>query len=236
MGAYAHTAGYAVALADSETRALFIRRTYTHLAGAIAAFVVLEIFLVNSPLAPAMVGLMASSRYAWLAILGAFMIVGWLASSLAQSSASSTAQYAGLALYVVVEAVIFMPLLYIAAFYFGRSVLPNAALLTGFMFLGLTMVAFTTGKDFSFLRTILTVGGLIAVGLIVCSVIFGFQLGLIFSVVMVGLASAAILYDTSNIIHHFAPDQHVAASLQLFASVALLFWYVLQIMMSLNRN
>ena len=236
MASYVEAAGYPVAMADSETRALFIRRTYAHLACAVAAFVVLEIFLVNSPVAPLMLRFISSSSYAWLAILGAFMIVGWLASNLAQSAASTTVQYAGLALYVLVEAVIFVPLLYIAAFYCGRSVLPNAALLTGFMFLGLTMVAFTTRKDFSFLRGALTVGGLIAIGLIVCSVIFGFQLGLIFSVVMVGLACAAILYDTSNIIHRYSPDQHVAAALQLFASVALLFWYVLQIMMSLGRD
>jgi FtsH-binding integral membrane protein len=236
MGTYVAATGYTVALADSETRALFIRRTYAHLAGAIALFVVLEMFLVNSPLAPAMLRLISSSSYAWLAILGGFMIVGWMASRLAQSTASSTVQYVGLGLYVLVEGIIFVPILYIAAYYCGPSVLPNAAVLTGFMFLGLTMVAFTTKKDFSFLSGILTVGGLVAIGLIVCSVIFGFKLGLIFSVVMVGLACAAILYDTSNIIHHFSPDQHVAASLELFASVALLFWYVLQIFISFDRD
>jgi FtsH-binding integral membrane protein len=235
MTTYLEATGYPVAQADPEARAMFIRKTYAHLAGAIAAFVVLEVFLVNSPLAPAMLKLISSSSYAWLAILGAFMIVGWMASSLAQGTASAGVQYLGLALFVVAEGIIFVPLLYIAAFYAGPSVLPNAAILTGFMFVGLTIVAFTTRKDFSFLGSILTVGFLIALGLIVCSVIFGFQLGLIFSVVMVGLASAAILYDTSNVIHHFSTDQYVAASLQLFASVALLFWYVLRIMMALRE-
>jgi hypothetical protein len=196
----------------------------------------LETMLVKSPIAPAMLKLISTTSYAWLAILGAFMIVGWLAGNLAQSTASPTVQYIGLGLYVVIEAIIFVPLIYMAAFLCGPSVLPNAAILTGFMFAGLTMIAFTTRKDFSFLRGILIVGGFVALGLIVCSVIFGFDLGLIFSVAMVGLASAAILYDTSSVIRDYPTDQHVAAALQLFASVALLFWYVLRIMMAISRD
>jgi len=53
---------------------------------------------------------------------------------------------------------------------------------------------------------------------------------------MVGLASASILYDTSNVLRHYSEDSHVAAALELFASVALMFWYVLQLFMSLNRR
>ena len=97
------------------------------------------------------------------------------------------------------------------------------------MFSGLTVIAFTTKKDFTFLGGILKIGGLIALGLILCNVLFGFTLGLVFSVMMVSFASAAILYDTSKIIHHYSSDQFVAASLELFASVALLFWYLLMI-------
>jgi FtsH-binding integral membrane protein len=71
---------------------------------------------------------------------------------------------------------------------------------------------------------------------IVCAIIFGFSLGIFFSLAMVVLASGYILYDTSNVLHHYRTDQHVAAALALFASVALLFWYVLQILMSLNNR
>ena len=49
---------------------------------------------------------------------------------------------------------------------------------------------------------------------------------------MIVLASGSILYNTSAIMYHYAPGQHVAASLSLFASVALLFWYVLRLFMS----
>ncbi|UCG47875.1 MAG: Bax inhibitor-1/YccA family protein [Phycisphaerales bacterium] len=225
-----------VAQAQPDVRAAFIRRTYVHLAGAVAAFIGVEALLLKSPLAPAMLKFISANRYGWLMILGAFILAGWLGRSLASGVRSVGAQYAGLAGYVVAEAIIFVPLIYIAVLYSSPSVIPNAAILTALLFAGLTTVAFTTRTDFSFLQGILTIGGFVALGLIVCGAIFGFGLGLVFSVAMVGLASAAILYDTSKVIHHFSPDQHVAASLELFASVALLFWYVLRILMSLSRR
>jgi FtsH-binding integral membrane protein len=49
---------------------------------------------------------------------------------------------------------------------------------------------------------------------------------------MIVLASGYILYDTSNVLHRYRTDQHVAAALALFASVAILFWYVLRLFMS----
>ncbi|MDP7347421.1 MAG: Bax inhibitor-1 family protein, partial [Phycisphaeraceae bacterium] len=143
-------------------------------------------------------------------------------------------QYAGLSLYVVAQAIIFVPLIYIGLQYNG--VIETAALITVLLFFGLTFVVFLTRKDFSFLRGILIFAGIAALGLIVCSIIFGFSLGLVFSVVMVSLACGYILYDTSNVLHHYRIGQHVAAALALFASVALLFWYVLRIVIGMNRD
>lgn len=225
-----------VASAQPDVRAAFIRRTYAHLALAVAAFVGLETMLIRSPLAESMLKFISANRYGWLMILGAFILTGWLARGMAQNVTSLPAQYLGLALYVVAEAIIFVPLLYIAVFYSSPDVLPTAALLTGALFLGLTAAAFITRQDFSFLRGVLAIGGFVALGTIVCGAIFGFTLGLFFSLAMVMLASAAILYDTSKVIHHYSTDQHVSAALELFASVALLFWYVLRIMMRMSRR
>ena len=224
MEAYGNRAVLTVAQAQPDTRAAFIRRTYGHLAGAVAVFVGLEAILLRSALAPAMMNFISANRYGWLMILGAFILAGWMGRSMASNARTITTQYLGLGFYVVAEAIIFVPILYIARVYSSPSVLPNAAILTGLLFAGLTMVAFTTRTDFSFLKGILTICGFVALGLIVCATIFGFGLGLVFSVAMVGLASAAILYDTSKIIHHYGPDQHVAAALELFGRGALLFW------------
>lgn len=225
-----------VAQAGQSERVKFIQRTYIHLAGAVAAFVLLEFALFNSPLAKMIFNLLAGNSWMWLVVLGGFALLGWLARELASRTSSLQSQYIGLGLYVVAEAIIFVPLLFIAINFSSPAVLPNAVVLTGALFAGLTAIVFTTGKDFSFLRGALTMAGFIALGLIICSVIFGFSLGLWFSLAMVVFAGAAILYDTSNVLHHFSTDQYVAASLELFASVALLFWYILQILMSLNRR
>lgn len=236
MDTHTLTVGLPAAQAQADVRAAFIRRTYLHLAGAVGAFVIVEVLLLRSALPGLMLRFIQGNAYGWLMILGAFILTGWMARSLAASVASVQMQYLGLALYVLAEAVIFVPILYLAAFYSSPEVLPTAALLTALLFAGLTAVAFTTRTDFSFLQGILTIGGFVALGAIAGGVIFGFGLGLFFSVAMVGLASAAILYDTSKILLHYSTDQHVAASLELFASVALLFWYILRIVMRFSRR
>ena len=218
------------AYVQTNSRADFITRTYNHLIGAIFAFTGLEIYLFKSGLAETIARKMLSVN--WLFILGGFMIIGWIASRAAHTARSLPAQYAALAAYVVAEALIFVPLLYVAATSVGVSVIKSAAYVTIFSFIGLSAIAHITKKDFSFLRGIVMWGFVIALVLIVAGVMFGFQLGVYFSVAMVALAGCAILYDTSNIIHHYPDDRYVGAALELFASVAVMFWYVLRIFMS----
>ena len=225
----------AAADAGATARSRFIRRTYMHLALAIFAFAGLEAVFLNSPVAPAMMKLLAGSQYSWLIVLGLFMGVSWLAESWARSGASMALQYAGLAIYVVSQAIIFIPLLYVAAFYSSPDIIPMAAMLTGGLFLGLTAVVVTTRIDFSFLRGILIIGSFVALGFIVCSILFGFNLGTFFAAAMVVFAAAAVLYNTSAIFRGYRTDQYVAAALSLFASVALLFWYILRILLSFRR-
>jgi FtsH-binding integral membrane protein len=122
-------------------------------------------------------------------------------------------------------------MLYVANSY-ADGTIESAALVTLLGFSGLTVVAFVTRKDFSFMRSLLGYGGVLALVAIVAGVVFGFQLGTWFSVAMVGFAGAAILYDTSNVLHHHPEDRYVGAACQLFASVALMFWYILRIFMS----
>jgi FtsH-binding integral membrane protein len=212
-----------------DTRAAFLTRTYLHLFGAIIAFVAIEVALFSSGLAERLAAAMLSVN--WLFVLGGFMIVSWIASRAAFSARSLAAQYAALGAFVVAEALIFVPLLYIANFY-APGAISSAATVTLIGFGGLTAVAFLSRKDFSFLGGMLRWAMVLALVAIVAGVIFGFELGTWFSVGMVGLAGAAILYDTSNILHHFPEDRHVGAALQLFASVALMFWYVLRLFMS----
>ena len=218
-----------VAQASTDVRSRFIVRTYNHLFGAIAIFTLIEIALFKSGWAKPIAEFMLSVH--WLFILGAFMIVGWFSSRAAATAKSLGSQYAALMAFVAAEAIIFVPLLYMADNY-APGALSSAAGTTILGVAGLTVVAFVTRKDFSFLRGILMWGFVVALVLIVASVAFGFQLGTWFSVAMIGFAGAAVLYDTSNVLHRYEEDRYVAAALQLFASIALMFYYVLMLFTS----
>ncbi|REK17972.1 MAG: permease [Planctomycetota bacterium] len=227
--------GLTAAEAETSDRASFIRLTYIHLLGAVLAFIGLEAFLLSLPQVPDAVNLVLGTRLGWFVVLGAFIGVSYIANSWASSSTSVGMQYAGLSLFVVAEAVIFVPLLYVASKVSeesGVNVIGTAGVLTVITFLALTVVVFLTGADFSFLRTGLAVGAIVALITIGASMILGFNLGILFIGAMLLLASGYILYDTSNVLHHYRIGQHVAASLALFASLALLFWYMVQLVMS----
>jgi FtsH-binding integral membrane protein len=223
--------------AASSERALFIRRTYGHLAGAILAFIGLEAALLQVVTPQDIMNVLGRSQWSWLFVLLAFMAAGWVAQMWAQSQTSRAMQYLGLSLYVVVEALVILPLLCIV-WYLDKSgtVIPTAGILTLAVFGGLTLSVFVTKKDYSFLAPILCVSSLLATGVIFAAIIFGFTLGLFFAFAMVALMAGFILYDTSNVLHHYRTDMHVAAALQLFASVATLFWYILRIVMAFSSN
>jgi FtsH-binding integral membrane protein len=215
-----------------DSRAQFITRTYTHVVGGILAFILVELGLFESGLAVQIARFMLS--FNWFLILGAFMLVGWLATRTAQTSSSLGMQYFSYAAYIVAEALIFVPMLYIANSK-APGAIDSATLITALGAGGLMVVAHRTRKDFSFLRAILMWGGVVALLAMVGGAVFGLNLGTWFSVAMIGFAGAAVLYDTSNIIQHYPEDRYVSAAMQLFASIALMFWYVLRLVMG-NRN
>lgn len=212
-----------------DARSVFIVRTYAHLFGAIAAFVAVLIALFQTGASIYLAQAMLSVN--WLFVIGAFMIVSWIASHTALRSASLTAQYAALAGFVIAESVLFVPLIYIAD-YKAPGVIESAAIVTMLGFAGLTAVVFVTRKNFSFLGGILGWAFVLMLLLIVGGQLWGYHLGTLFSVAMVGLSGLAVLYDTSKVLHEFPEDRYVGAALELFASVALMFWYVLRLFSS----
>ncbi|OJJ19638.1 permease [marine bacterium AO1-C] len=214
-----------------EARRSFIEKTYTFLAIEVLVFIlVTAVFIRIEPLVQLTLTLFGG----WwvLLFLMGYMAVLNFAENWAMSTTSKPSQYAAMGLYIIAEAFFFTPLLFIAKEYAGVSVINQAAMVTVAMFLGITAIAFTSKRDYSHLRNYLMLGGSVALGLIFAGVLFGFSLGIWFAFGMVALASVAILYQTSNILHKYHTGQHVAASLGLFGSVMLLFWYVLNIFMS----
>jgi hypothetical protein len=226
-------AGYAmptrnvpVANLDTDSRAVFIGRVYMHLLMAVLIFVAIEVSLFMSGVADNIADSLTSVP--WLLVLGGFVLVSTLASRAAYNAESVQSQYLGLFGLVAAYSILFLPLLVFANEQ-APGAIESAALVTVLAFAGLTAVVWFTRKDFSFLRPLLLFGSVLAFVAIIGGAIFGFQLGLWFMVAMVGLAGGFILYTTSRVLREFPEDRYVGAAVELFASVALMFYYVLMI-------
>jgi len=245
----------AVATMGVSDRVAFLRKTYAHLGVALIAFAVLTAGIIR--LAPE-TSLRFSAwalggRLNWLVVMGLFILVGYVAEQLARSSTSRGVQYAGLAIGVTAWSLLLQPILWVLFYKFGNhamlgssrtglltgqaaSILMQSVVITLAIFIGLTATVFITKKDFSFMRGALAIGTFAALGVIIASLAFGFSLGALFCGAMILLMAGYILFQTSLVMSYFPPQGYVAASLMLFSTVAMLFWYVLQMLMQLNRR
>jgi hypothetical protein len=218
----------------TEDRASFIWKCYAHVVGAILALVAIETYLFSSGAAAPIANAMMQSP---MIVLIGFVALSWGAGHVAHRLESTMAQYAAFATFVVLWAVMFVPILAIALqmdAQSGGNMIESAAITTVAGCVGLIATVMITRKDFSFLRGVLVWGFFIAIGLIAASWAFGWNLGTWFSVGMIGFAGVAVLYDTSNIMHHYPENKYVAASMALFASIAMMFFYILRLFM--NRD
>jgi uncharacterized protein len=210
-------------------RSAFMLRTYAHLLGAVFSFIALEVLIFKSGYAAIISGALMEF---WPLALGGFIIAGWLANKYAHTAESAATQYAGLALYVVTEAIFFVPMIQLAH-WIGGGLLESAAMITIVGFLGLSAVAIASNRDFTYLRALLMWGGVIALLIILSAMLFGLTLGVWFSIAMIALSGVSILHDTSHVLRRYPVNQHVGAALELFASIAMLFWYVLRLLLDI---
>ena len=247
----------AVATIGVSDRVDFLRKTYGLLGIALVAWAALTAGMMRFATGMSI----GFSRWAfggqwnWLLVLGMFMVVGWVAQRMAISQTSRGLQLAGLGIFVTAEALLLQPLLWYVIIRYGNpadvfqhgtlqphlsgtgaSLILEAALITIAIFVGLTVTVFVTKKDFSFMRGALAIGSFGMLGIIIASAIFGFQLGALFCGFGIIVLSGYILYQTSLAMSYFPPTAYVAAALMLFSTVATLFWYVLQLLMSLRRD
>lgn len=218
-------------LIPDELKVAFYKKAYSHVAGGVLVFFIVEFILLQSNV---IVEFMQSMTQGWrgLILLVGYMFMTNYAESSAMKTKDKNKQYIAYGIFILAEAIIFIPLITLVKYSGGIEILNQAAIATLSLFTGLTAVVFVTRKDFSFLKSALTIGFFIAIGLIVAGILFGFDLGLWFSVGMSLLAAGAILYQTSNLIKNYNNEQYIPAAIGLFASLMLLFWYILRIFSS----
>lgn len=215
-------------------RVEFIRRTYLHVAGAIAVFTALMAAVYT--LVPLEVLVNVLGNVGALGIILLFIAGSYLSGYLVRPDHSPAVQYAGLGVYILLEVLIFWPLLVVVEFKTGSlDLVYQAALLTAAVAGGLTLATLWTRSDFSFLGPIISIGSFVALGIILAAILFGFQLGLLFAFAMVALMSAAILYATSNVLYVYRTDQYVGAALYIFAAVMTLFFWIIRILLMSRR-
>ncbi len=225
-----------VSRVSADRRSQFITRTYNHLLAAIFLFVIVSYYLYQSGISFQIASFFASlGTIGMLGMFAAFIGIGWFASRFAITAESKAVQYLNLVIFTGLYAVFFSPILLRAAM-IAPEMIQSAAVVTLVGAAILTAIVFFTRKDFSFLRGIVMWGFGLAVVAIIGGLIFGYNLGTWFSVAMIGISGAAILYDTSNVLHHYPEDKYVGAAIQLFSSIAMMFLYVLRLFMSFGED
>jgi FtsH-binding integral membrane protein len=254
----------AVATLGVSDRVAFLRRTYGVLGFALVAFAAVTsgILVYAKDFSWQFSSLVLfSGGFSWILVLLLFVGITVWAQRLALSEASRAMQYVGLGIAVLAQSLLMQPILWLLLMQFGDHVVISsysaetmsrhyamhmnahttalvlqAALITLAIFVGLTAVAFTSKKDFSFLRGILSMSMFGLIGVALSSVIFGFSLGALFCGLAVLVIGGYILYQTSLIMARFPPSAHVGAAVMLFTTIATLFRLVLQILMLFGRR
>jgi FtsH-binding integral membrane protein len=249
----------AVATLGVSDRVVFLRRTYGLLGVALIAFAAITAGMMRFATETSIhfSSWAWSGRWNWFLVLVMFMVVGSVAERLARSETSRGLQLGGLGLAVVLQAILLQPMLWTLIVRFGHpaelftatgdglglalsgqaaAILMQAIVITLSIFVGLTLTVFVTKKDFTFMRGALAICTFAALGVIGASMLFGFSLGALFCGAIILLMAGYILFQTSTILKEFPPTAFVAAALMLFSTVATLFWYVLRLLMILNRR
>ncbi|OOG27140.1 BAX inhibitor protein [Thioalkalivibrio denitrificans] len=111
----------------------------------------------------------------------------------------------------------------------GSEIVMGALGTTAIMFVGLSAYALTTRKDFSFLGGFVFVGFLVVLAAIVANLFLGLPaLSLTISAAAVLVVSAAILFDTSRMVHD-GETNYVMMTVSLYANIYVLFLHLLNL-------
>jgi FtsH-binding integral membrane protein len=214
----------------------FIRRTYAHLVGELAAVAAVVAIGIKTP-ALQELGFALMGR--WFIYILAFFGVSLLTRKMLEGRRSLAVQYAAAGIWVVFLGLLVTPLAIIARELTGSfAVLGEAAVLTGCVFTGITAYVFVTKKDFSFIGGAIWMISWLLFGIGILAAIFGGLGGtgsLVYSCAMVVLLGGWVLYDTSKVLHHRHVDQHVAASVDLLVDFVYMFIYIVSILLRSRR-
>jgi FtsH-binding integral membrane protein len=211
----------------------FLVKTYAHLFLGISLFFAFGYLLYTLKVGILVASLFSNTLTSFIGF-GLFILASTTAQSFAMRQSSKPVQYGALALYAFVEAIFFSPLFLIAVS--TQLLLPAIGITLG-IFATLTAIVMITGKDFSFLKSILFYVGFAVFGVIILGFFFpALVTGIGFAAFMIVFAGAYILHDTSRVLRDMDKTNYIGASVSLLASFILLLWYVIRLLLSLAKN
>jgi FtsH-binding integral membrane protein len=211
----------------------FLVKTYVHLFLGISLFFTFGYLLYTLKIGVLVSSLFSNTLTTFIGF-GLFILTSTTAQSFAMRQSSKPVQYGALALYAFVEAIFFSPLFLIAV---ATKLLIPAIGITAAIFGVLTAIVMITGKDFSFLKSILFYVGFAVFGVIILGFFFpALVTGIGFAAFMIVFAGAYILYDTSRVLRDMDKTNYIGASVSLLASFILLLWYVIRFLLAFGRR
>lgn len=222
---YAHAQAIPASEAGITERARFLQRTYTWLLGGILGFCAVLGAYGQVPIVT-----QAANALAVSPLLTIVLLLG-MAFGVHAIAEKHPINILGYVVYVVFFGLLIAPFVAYANLQ-SANVVTQASMITAITFLGLTIYVFTSGKDFSFLGGALRMGLFALIGVALAGMLFGFHLGVWYSVAGALLFCGYILYDTSAILHHYPTTAHISAAIVLFTDVVLLFKHILFILLS----
>ncbi|MFH0908481.1 MAG: hypothetical protein V1929_06950 [bacterium] len=221
-----------VASVGRKMRAAFTIRAYAVLFVALLAFMLIQLVFLQMKWGSILAGYAA--RFPWYATLGAFVAGGWMAVKAARHATSFGAQYASLLLFVIVESILFAPLVHWAlgaAPGVGLSATAAGVIAT----LGVMFIAFTQREEFKFGKACLMWIAMAALAVGLAGLLQGFNVTACVTAGLVVLAALIILHTNIEVLQEYSRDRYIAAALELFACIPLLPVLVLRKLFSSGR-
>lgn len=216
-----------VAASSLSGRIDFIRKTYFHIFLFALSFIGLEYLLLANKLADALAASMNG-----VMVVSSLALISTTATFCAHNLSSKFLQYGALILFIILKTLIFIPVLYVAEHDFGGGAVKSFALASLLSYGSLLFIIFGRSHTLSYKKKALAVSCLGVLTLVLCSLLFGANIGVYFTVFIVFFESIVIMFNADSIIYNYGEDDYVAAAMQLLFSPMLFLWYVFSAMRS----
>lgn len=224
---YSHNPFSAV-YAPKKVRAAFFRQAYLGFALLLLLWIAVECWLIQLPISRTLYHLWFDSNTGWMGVLAGFLILRFITRQVSNRGLHWSLQFLSLAACLILQSILFLPILLHGQHMTGSPFLKEASILAGSLFLGIVATAISIRRDFNKYLALSQILLWLGAGLLACAFIWGFKEGWFILLSLTAIASFAVFHETLRILKYQDTDEVFGASLNLFASLSLLLWVSLR--------